>query len=150
LIVGSLLLKCFVGSANPFWGQAMWVEPLNKNVDGEFLNVGIKLLPIIATPFGILLSIVWTGKIQVALSHKWYYDFTINHFIVLPILNLCDRVSFQVMDKGILEIFGPIGTNLWQEWPTAWQSIFSGHLFHSAKIFLVAIIIRIVFKRSND
>lgn len=45
-----------------------------------------------------ILAIIFPCLIHL-LSHKWYVDLTVNHGIVLPFLNLCDRLTFQVIDK---------------------------------------------------
>lgn len=154
LIIGFIFKDIFVGPANPFWGQAMWVELNNQNVDGEYLNLRIKLLPIFISIWGIWLSIVlsslscslfdlllYSEPLFLLIHSKWYVDFTINHVIVAPWLNICDRITKQVCDKGIIEIFGSSGSNLWQEFATIWQAWNSGHLFHSVKsIFLFGLI----------
>lgn len=150
LLVGLYLRDVFIAPANPFLGQTPWIEPINHNQDGEFLNLSLKLIPLLISILGILLSciagasryglllsksLIWEAACFMnLLSHKWYVDLTVNHGIVLPFLNLCDRLTFQVIDKGLIEILGPSGSNLWQEWQTGIQSIFTGHLFHSVKM----------------
>ena len=127
------------------------MDPASQTADNEFLNSRLKLFPVVVSAFGILLSVSlsllgsqWMGaskyslEVRKLLTNKWYVDYSVNHGIVIPWLNICDRITFQVLDKGIIEIFGPSGSNIWQEWPTSFQSI-GGHLFHSVKIILIFI-----------
>ena len=39
---------------------------------------------------------------------KWYFDKLFNSYLVLPVIRLSKNLFFY-MDKGFLEIFGPLG-----------------------------------------
>lgn len=43
------------------------------------------------------------------LSHKWYFDTVYNRFVNKPLLQGAYRVVFALIDKGLLEFFGPTG-----------------------------------------
>jgi hypothetical protein len=146
LMIGMVLKDVFVGPANPFWGQTLFVEPFHQNIDGEFLNLRMKLFPVVISGLGVFLAIIWCSMTTTRssafspvflLSNKWYMDFTINHGIVIPWLNLCDKITLQLIDKGIIEMFGASGASFWQEGSAAFQSVYSGHLFHSVQIILL-------------
>jgi hypothetical protein len=133
LMIGLVLKDVFVGPANPFWGQTLFVEPFHQNIDGEFLNLRMKLFPVVISALGVLLAIIWCSvtfspvwPLFYLLSNKWYMDFTINNGIVIPWLNLCDKITLQLIDKGIIEMFGASGANFWQEGSAAFQSVYSG------------------------
>jgi len=153
-MVGFMHREVFLGPVNPFWGHTLFVEPASQTADNEFLNSWLKLFPVLGSTFGIWLSVnisllgsqwvdwtphfEYTMEVRKLLTNKWYIDFSVNHGIVMPWLNICDRITFQVLDKGILSIFGPAGSNIWQEFPTSFQSV-GGHLFHSIQIILIFI-----------
>jgi hypothetical protein len=132
LIIGMVLKDVLVGPATPFWGQTLYVEPFHQHLDGEFLDLRMKLFPVVISALGILLAIMsiprcgWHSSSvspMHLLSNKWYMDLTINHGIVLPWLNACDRITLQVVDKGLIELVGGAsGSNAWQEWTTFFQS----------------------------
>ena len=60
--------------------------------DNEFLNSKTKLLPVVVSAFGILLSVkcsVLNHKLDILelrklLTNKWYVDYSVNHGIVMP------------------------------------------------------------------
>ena len=58
-------------------------------------------------------------------------------------------MTYRLIDKGIIEILGPAGSNIWQEWATTFQIINSGHLFHSAHIILLATIVLLMVTPLN-
>jgi NADH:ubiquinone oxidoreductase subunit 5 (subunit L)/multisubunit Na+/H+ antiporter MnhA subunit len=127
-----------------FWGQAIWVDPAQAiKMENEFLNSRMKLLPVILSFLGILLSsclqlcilqISTSLNLTSLLSNKWNTDLAINHSIVVPILNLCEWITYRVIDKGLIEIVGPSGVSIYQETTAFLQLIFNGHLFNSINI----------------
>lgn len=46
------------------------------------------------------------------LSHKWYFDTVYNRLVNQPFLEGGYRVVFSLLDKGLLEVFGPTGLGL--------------------------------------
>jgi NADH-ubiquinone oxidoreductase chain 5 len=43
------------------------------------------------------------------LTHKWYFDAVYNEIINRPLVRFAYRAVFRLLDKGILELFGPYG-----------------------------------------
>jgi hypothetical protein len=48
-------------------------------------------------------------KIFSFLANKWYFDVIYNKLINYNILHFGHRVTFELIDKGLLEILGPHG-----------------------------------------
>lgn len=44
-------------------------------------------------------------------NSAWQFNYVINHFIVLNILNFSHLVTYRVIDRGLLEIIGPNGVS---------------------------------------
>ncbi len=42
-------------------------------------------------------------------NSAWQFNYVINHFIVLNLLNFAHLVTYRVIDRGLLEIIGPNG-----------------------------------------
>lgn len=46
------------------------------------------------------------------LSHKWYFDLVYNRFVNQPLLIHAYNLTFSLIDKGLLEEFGPRGAGV--------------------------------------
>ena len=79
------------------------MEPLSHTVDHEFLNSRLKLIPVVISTVGIVLSVnisltmpyrmrgtinslrpKFAMEVRKVLTNKWYVDFSVNHGIVMP------------------------------------------------------------------
>jgi len=45
------------------------------------------------------------------LSKKWHFDQLANELVIHKLMNFGYRVSFQLLDKGSIEVFGPFGSS---------------------------------------
>jgi hypothetical protein len=75
------------------------------------------------------------------LSKKWHFDQLLNEFIGHKIMTFGYRISFQVLDKGIIEKYGSLGSsvNLNKLSENA-VSLHSGFLFHYLFITLFSLL----------
>lgn len=124
IFIGYITKDMFIGLGSNFWNTAIF--NLNNNItslNGEFMPYHIKLLPLYFSFLGsffiyfnnyilkkhnyfkIMLSF---KNIYIFLIKKWYFDIIYNKFIVLNILSL-GFFTFKEIDRGIIEIFGPLG-----------------------------------------
>jgi NADH:ubiquinone oxidoreductase subunit 5 (subunit L)/multisubunit Na+/H+ antiporter MnhA subunit len=95
-------------------------------LSGEFLPFFVKMIPFFGSMFSVFLvflinSFSFSEKVAVMyekenfraihrfLSHKWYFDTVYNRLINQPLLEGGYRVVFKLLDKGLLEAFGPTG-----------------------------------------
>lgn len=97
-------------------------------IDSEFLDAWIKNIPFIFTCLGALLSLLLINcfnvnkgyvmdlKLQPVpkalytfLNKKWYFDQIVNELITVKLMNFGYIFTFQALDKGLIERFGPSG-----------------------------------------
>jgi hypothetical protein len=78
------------------------------------------------------------------LSKKWHFDQLTSELITVKSMNFGYRTSFQLMDKGNIELFGPLGLayNLGSFSKTL-STVQSGFLYHYSFVmmsFVIALI----------
>jgi len=91
------------------------------------------MFPLVASTFGMVLAYViyhlvihmsilvritempLLNKVRLGifrfLSNKWYFDSVYNFFIGYTVLHIAYKVSYKLIDKGLLEIVGPTGVS---------------------------------------
>jgi proton-translocating NADH-quinone oxidoreductase chain L len=128
IFLGYMARDVFIGFGTPFWNGSIHHSPAltGAQLAGEFLPFSVKMTPFFGSMFSVLLVFILNSK-QLAgkaselythekvrslhrfLSHKWYFDTVYNRLINQPLLECGYRVVFALMDKGLLEAFGPTG-----------------------------------------
>jgi proton-translocating NADH-quinone oxidoreductase chain L len=116
----------FVGPGTDFWNDSVAVNPtlvLNQ-LSGEFLPTLTKQIPlfgvIVATALvfytydSFVLTVTpYVYRVNLQLyrffSLKWGFDAVYNRFINKPLLQGAYNIPFSLIDKGVLEQFGPTG-----------------------------------------
>ena len=126
VLIGFSTREFFIGFGSDFWGNAIFILPQNYCiVDIEFISLFYKLLPLIVTIIGVLVSIYlysyglkffFTLKKTIGfkifynfLNRKWYFDKLINEFITSTALKLGHDYTYGVVDRGLVEKLGPTG-----------------------------------------
>lgn len=101
-----------------FWKQSILILPHHYSTDLEFLPVLIKLLPTFFSIFGAVFSFIlffyypiWSiyKPIYHFLYYKWYFDSINNKFLVIPSLYFGRRITFETLDRGLFNLWGPEG-----------------------------------------
>jgi NADH-ubiquinone oxidoreductase chain 5 len=122
--IGYVSKDLFVGLGTPFWGNAIFINPeAFVKADSEFICYVYKILPLFLTFLGAFFALVIyilnlnlffkskQSKFSLVLTNflvkKWYFDKFNNQSFGLSILNLSYGFSYQNVDRGILEFFGP-------------------------------------------
>jgi NADH-ubiquinone oxidoreductase chain 5 len=140
----------FIGPGTDFWGILM---PLytssNQLIFSEYVPAYIKLAPSIAAFLGGILSIPlfkFTLKfnftslgrsIYVVFNYKWYFDHIYNYFLVQKVLYLGQHVSYEILDRGILEKLGPTGIiNFFDNLSVRFSSLQSGLIRHYLFLYI--------------
>ena len=125
-LIGFVTKELFIGFSNNFWNSSIFVLPTNYNLlDVEFINTLYKLLPLITTLFGFIavyslylyfLYVFYNIKkfksFKIAytfFNKKWYFDRLYAQFIAQVLLNKSYSFSYQLLDRGLAEQFGPYG-----------------------------------------
>lgn len=148
IFIGFTTKDMIIGLGSDFWGNAIHNRPNNMNrIDSEFISQFIKLLPVIVSCLGassafILYSLgnKWlfslkmspTGrKIYNYLNKKWFFDKIYNEFVTQFFFNSGYKVSYKLIDRGIVEIFGPLGlSNLVTHPAKSISKLQTGLLYH--------------------
>nr|YP_010944694.1 NADH dehydrogenase subunit 5 [Palisada intermedia]WMC20761.1 NADH dehydrogenase subunit 5 [Palisada intermedia] len=125
VFLGFLFKEFFVGLGTDTWNFSLFIFPSNLYlIESEFLDFKLKWLPFFFTVFGFLSSTFinfFTSKIFINFSFfnnlfflinkKWFIDFIYNKLIVYPLLNFGYFISFKNLDRGFIELIGPVGVS---------------------------------------
>jgi proton-translocating NADH-quinone oxidoreductase chain L len=126
LIVGYSTKDIFIGFGTDFWGSSIFILPQSYDlIDIEFSSLFFKLLPLIVSLFGIVsaffiyntsLSSFFILKqnksfnlFYTFLNKKWFFDKLYASFVTQNFIKFSYFFSYQKVDRGILEQFGPVG-----------------------------------------
>ena len=94
--------------------------------DAEFLPHFIKMIPVLFSSSGILLSVFLYGifslntvyRIKMSFlgqrfynffNRKWFFDKVYNEYLNQSVLNVGYQISYKVIDRGLIENLGPYG-----------------------------------------
>jgi NADH-ubiquinone oxidoreductase chain 5 len=157
IFFGYLTKDMIIGVGTDFWGNSIYVLPKNMNIiDAEFIPQIWKLLPLIVSAFGAGLSFLmyalstdslyqvkmsFTGrKIYNFLSKKWFFDKVFSEYITQSVLLFGYHISYKALDRGIIEILGPMGlSNLISKKSFYLQRLQTGFLYHYAFSMLLGV-----------
>ena len=129
IFVGFLSRDMFIGLGNSFFGNCNTINVSNYNlIDSEFLPSFIKNIPFVLTISGMVLSLllincfnisktsVFNAKLTKAyrtiytiLTQKWHFDQITNELLVVRTMQFGYSNTFLLIDKGIIELFAPLG-----------------------------------------
>ena len=125
LFIGFISHDFFIGLGSDFWNGSLLFNTNISNIEAEFINNNIKLLPFFFTIFGLILSFIiyfnnyyllliyykvfFIKNIYTFFNKKWYFDTIYYYFIILPLLNFGYFITYKLIDRGIIELFGPLG-----------------------------------------
>jgi NADH-ubiquinone oxidoreductase chain 5 len=126
LFVGYLTKDLFIGLGTPFWNNAIFIAPENLvMIDAEFIPTYIKWLPVIVSLFGAMSSMLmfhfcknflfevctkpFGRSVYIFLNRRWLFDRLQNDLIGSVILKLGYNTTYKLVDKGVIEVFGPKG-----------------------------------------
>jgi proton-translocating NADH-quinone oxidoreductase chain L len=139
LFSGYFLKDAFVGIGTTFWGNSIYKwDVYNIGLDFEHIPLGIKNIPLVFSLSGIFIGITLSTfcdfykKFTVKKAHKkvvvnypqyfinmlwfffnkWYFDYVYNYYFGYSILNYSYECFYKLLDKGIIENFGPNGLSI--------------------------------------
>ena len=124
--VGYTFKDLFLGFGTDFWGSAIFILPENYILtDIEFLSTFYKLLPLFVTILGAGVAYtIYVYKLESFFRvkqyyiykfffnfflKKWYFDKIYNEVITQGTLFLGYQLTYQDIDRGLLERMGPSG-----------------------------------------
>ena len=170
VFIGYVLKDTYIGMGSPILTSALNEFNVAADVLGlksEFLFASEKSLPVFLSVFSAALACyvyavvpsltqtVFLDKSSSLLlqifrffNKKWYFDQLYTHFVVYPVLHLGHRLTFKVIDRGIVELIGPTGlVRGWMQVSkllSRWQS---GYLFNYVFSMVVGLLICLLFLR---
>lgn len=129
IFVGYISKDLFIGLGTNFWNNAIFIDPLHVTyIDAEFLPTIVKLFPVVCSLLGFSLAftsyyfyqhtfyIIKTTPIGVFFytffNRKWFFDKVYNEVLSAKILHIGYFTSYKLIDRGLLEIFGPYGLSI--------------------------------------
>lgn len=151
IFVGFLTRDLFIGLGSSFFNGSVFTFHTNLLlIDSEFSLAILKNIPLIFTILGFLLAILLINcsisskvtifsykmsklyrRVYTFLNKKWHLDQIANSIVATKSMNFGYRSSFQIADKGAIEIFGPLGIAINILDLTKFTSLFhSGYIFH--------------------
>jgi NADH-ubiquinone oxidoreductase chain 5 len=155
VFIGFYTKDMFIGLGTNFWANAIFVLPENMNrIDSEFIVQSYKLLPVILSIIGasaafflytfqnkILFKIkvsVIGKKLYNFLNKKWFFDKFFNEYLAQNVLKFGYRVCYKIIDRGIIEVLGPLGlSQTIKKKANYFYSFQSGYIYHYTLIFLI-------------
>jgi NADH-ubiquinone oxidoreductase chain 5 len=164
IFIGFLTKDMIIGLGTDFWGNSLFVLPINMNmIDAEFIKIQYKLLPLFFSLLGLISSfILYTfyndllfnikksrlgNKFYNFLSKKWFFDKVYNEFITQKLFNFSYNTSYKLIDRGIIEVFGPLGfSNLILKNSRKFFNLQSGFVYHYT-FFVLLLLTALVFSR---
>ena len=165
VLIGFYTKDMFIGLGTDFWGNSIFVLPKNMNmIDAEFINHTFKLLPVILSILGATTSfllytfsskvlfhfkISFIGKkIYNFLNKKWFFDKVYNEYIGQFFFKFGYNISYKIIDRGIFEIFGPMGlSKSISNKSTLISKLQTGYLYHITLIMLIGSTILLGFRQ---
>jgi NADH-ubiquinone oxidoreductase chain 5 len=163
IFIGYLTKDMIIGIGTPFWGNAIFTLPKNCILlDAEFIPHFIKLLPVGLSILGAFfafilytylsnflyeLKISFIGKkLYTFLNRKWFFDKIYNEFVVQNALSFGYHKSYKMIDRGIIEMFGPYGfVQTISETSLILRRLQTGLIYHYAFLILITSTLFVAF-----
>jgi len=160
LFAGYLGRDMMIGLGTQFWGNALFVLPTAQQaptlVESEYIPQSIKMIPLFFGFLGLGFAIwincsnAWSTyrfktsaigrELYVFFNKRWLFDKVLNDFIARPALQFGYQISFRSLDKGVLELFGPIGiVQTVQTLSQDLSRVQSGFVYHYAYMMLIGL-----------
>jgi NADH-ubiquinone oxidoreductase chain 5 len=157
IFIGYYSKDMMIGFGSLFWGNAITIHPSHFTlVDSEFIPTLFKLLPVTLSCIGAGLSFflynsnyrvlylikisLFGKKIYKFLNRKWYFDKVYNECINQNLLTFSYNTTFKSIDRGILELMGPMGVSIvTQKTSELLQKAQNGNFFDYSTWFLGSI-----------
>lgn len=156
IFIGFYTKDMFIGLGSDFWENAIFVLPENMNrIDSEFIHQSLKLLPVFLSISGAFLAFFlytfnsnFLFKIKTSLigkkfynflNRKWFFDKVYNEYISQIGLSFGYKICYKIIDRGIIEILGPMGlSQIILKKSRYFYGFQSGYIYHYTLLFLIA------------
>jgi len=157
VFIGFYAKDMIIGFGSDFWGNAVFTTTENMNrVDSEFIIHIYKILPVILSLLGATLSFllysfgsrlliqlklsVLGKKIYHFFNKKWFFDKIYNEQIGQFFFTISYTITYKIIDRGIIEIFGPMGlSSIITKKATSIAKMQTGYLYHYTFLILIGL-----------
>lgn len=126
VFVGFISRDIFIGLGTDFWGNSLFTLPSKQHfVEAEWLETSAKSIPLFFSFGGIFLATYQYTigfnslfslktysigrRLYTFLNRKWFFDKVYNEWIALPLLKRAYSQTYQNLDRGLVELYGPHG-----------------------------------------
>ena len=76
------------------------------------------------------------------LNRKWFFDKIYNEIISQNLLETGYKLTYKIIDRGIIELFGPLGlSTIIKKNAKQFSNLQSGYIYHYTLLMLVSIIV---------
>jgi len=153
LFGGFLGKEAFIGLGSSFWNGAIVILPEHTlHLEAEYIPQWIKMLPLVSGLLGLIVSFcvqkfshffygvtLQTSWLYLFLNRRWLVDKFYNDVLASPFMQFGYNVSFKNIDKGVLELTGPVSIpSTVKEMSRFVSSFHTGFIYHVAFVVLLA------------
>jgi len=157
---GYMAREMFLGLGTDFWAGAIVTLPSHSvQLESEYIPQAIKMIPLFSGCLGAFVAFTFNDVDSPArrfayenktspygrfmylfLNRRWLVDKVYNDLLARPALTFGYEVSFRTVDKGILELLGPIGVaQFFQNGSSYLKGLHSGLVYHAALMMLLGL-----------
>lgn len=125
IFIGFIFKDLFIGLGTDFWANSIFNLYVNSDIlYAEFLDYYYKLIPLVFSIVGLFFSlfvyfVIYDYTVFVVknkffryayffLAKKWYFDLLYNNIFVFNLLSSFYLLTFKIIDRGLIELFGPL------------------------------------------
>ena len=165
IFIGFIFKDLFIGLGTDFWANSIFNLYINSDIlYAEFLDYYYKLIPLVFSIGGLFFSLfiyfivydytffIVKGKffryVYFFLAKKWYFDLLYNNIFVFNLLSAFYLLTFKVIDRGLIEFFGPLSfVRLINKFSVLLSSFQTGFLYNYIFIVLLGLMffIKLIF-----
>jgi NADH-ubiquinone oxidoreductase chain 5 len=127
-----------------------------NRVDSEFVTHIYKVLPVILSLLGVSSSFLlylfgsqllvqlkmstFGKKIYNFFNKKWFFDKVYNEYISQLFFVVSYTITYKIIDRGIIEIFGPMGlSSIITKKASHISKLQTGYLYHYTFLMLIGL-----------
>lgn len=165
VFVGFIFKDLFIGLGSSFWENSIFQLYLNTDIlYAEFVDFYYKLIPLFFSIGGMISSFLvyysfyrftyitifnnFFNLFYFFLVKKWYFDLIYNNLFVFNLLNSFYLLTFKLIDRGIIEFFGPLSiVRTVSYFSRSFSYLQTGYMYNYifAMIIFIIVFIKIIF-----
>jgi len=157
VLIGFYAKDMIIGFGSDFWGNSIFCKIENMNrIDSEFITHKFKILPVGLSLLGSFSSFLFYligskllvklklssfgKKIYNFLNKKWFFDKIYNEYLGQFFFTISYTVTYKMIDRGIIEVFGPMGlSSILSKKGFNISKLQTGYLYHYTFVMLVGL-----------